>query len=435
MRTDEAIDLLARLCRQPSVSAEGTGIEEMARLLAGTMESFGVRAQVLPTGGHPAVVGEVRGRSDRTLLFYNHYDVQPVDPLDRWLSPPFEPALRDGRLFARGATDNKGNIVSRLMAVRALRESEEGLPVTVRFLVEGEEEIGSPHLPDFVRRHRDLLAAEACVWEDTFRDDPERAVVTLGNKGLTYIEITCRTADVDFHSTYAPIYPNAAWRLMSALATLRDADGRVAVQGFYDRVRPPTAEDEELLDRLPPIDLAERRARFGLRHLPVADGREAKRRHLTEPTLNLSGFHSGYAGPGAKTVIPSEARAKLDVRLVPDQDPAEVFGLIRQHLERHGFGDLQVEGAWGGHPSKSPAGHLARVMDEAARAVYGRPAQIEPFGTGSTPNWVVDRLLGIPVAATGIGANGSNTHAPNENVEVAALAKGIDYLAEIIRRF
>jgi acetylornithine deacetylase/succinyl-diaminopimelate desuccinylase-like protein len=430
----EAVELLNRLCRQPSISAQGAGVREMANLLAYEMEELEIKAELHETAGNPIVVGRAPGMAGRTLLFYNHYDVQPVDPVEEWESPPFKPTVREGRLYARGATDNKGNIVSRLMAVRALREMD-NLPVEVKFLVEGEEEVGSPSLAPWVEQHRELLRAEGCVWEDTFRDDPDTATITLGNKGMCYVQLECVTADVDCHSSYAGIYPNAAWRLLEALASLRDRSGRLLVKGFEEGIAPPSPEDLELLSRLPPMDMQRRQRKLGLRWVPYHDGSEARRVHLTEPTCNLAGIQAGYVGEGSKTVIPRMATAKVDIRLVPDQDPGKVFEALMAHLREHGFEDVQVRLIHATYPSKSPPGHLSRVMEEAALAVYGRPAQVEPWGTGSTPQWIASRLLGMPTAATGIGVVGSNTHGPNENVRLEDLRKGILYMAEIIRRF
>jgi len=431
---DRALPLLDRLCRQPSVSMQTVEIAEMAELLAGEMGALGIDAEVRRTAGHPVVVARVPGAGPKSLLFYNHYDVQPVDPLDEWVTPPFEPSVRDGRLYARGATDNKGNIVSRLMAVHLLRDIGP-LPLTVKFLIEGEEEIGSPSLPAWAGANRSLLAADACVWEDTFRDESDVATITLGNKGLCYLQFECETASVDFHSSYAGIYPNAAWRLVDALATLRGPDGRVAVEGFYQDVRPHTDEDRELLAKLPPIDIAARQRAFRLADVPHPDGRDARRVHLSEPTSNLAGLEAGYAGWGSKTVVPRRAVAKLDFRLVPDQDPERILAAIKAHLERHGYGDVRVTPLSSTPASKTPPGHLSRTMEAAALAVYGRPAQVEPWGTGSTPNWIASELLGMPTAATGIGVAGSNTHAPNESLGVEDLRKGILYMAEIVRRF
>ncbi|MBI2178237.1 MAG: M20/M25/M40 family metallo-hydrolase, partial [Candidatus Tectomicrobia bacterium] len=288
---------LQELCRQPSVSTTHTGIEEMAALVKRRMERTGFRATLHRTQGHPIVTGLLPGAGKKTLLFYNHYDVQPAEPLSEWTSPPFEARVVDGHVIARGATDNKGNIISRLAAFEALLAVRGELPCTVKHLIEGEEEIGSPSLETFIPGHKELLAAKGCVWEDTFREDVP--VLDLGNKGLLYLELSCRTANVDFHSSNGQIYENAAWRLVWALNSMKDENENVKVEGFFDDVVPLTPKEEELLRRIPPYGGAGRKRRFALRRfvLDLPD-EDLPRRHLTVPSFNVAGFDAGYTGEG-----------------------------------------------------------------------------------------------------------------------------------------
>ena len=432
---DQATRLLDRLCRQPSISAQGVGISEMAELLAREMHALGIDATVHSTPGHPVVVGCVPGGGTRTLLFYNHYDVQPADPLDEWVTPPFKPSIRDGRFYARGATDNKGNIVSRLMALEALRAAG-ALPLIVKFLVEGEEETGSAHLAAWAAANKALLAADACVWEDTFRDEPDVATITLGNKGMCYVEIECETASVDFHSSYAGIYPNAAWRLLEALATLRGPDGRVAVDGFYRDVRPHTDEDHALLATLPPIDMAARRRTFGLSHVPHPDGRDARRAHLTEPTSNLAGFEAGYRGAGSKTVVPRRAAAKVDFRLVPDQDPHEVAANVRRHLDARGFTDIAVRVLGAEFPFRTDlADPFVEVVRRSVEATTGRSALVYPTSAGTGPMHDMGPVLHLPMVSVGIGYWNARAHAPDENVRAADYRETVLLMADVLERF
>ncbi len=229
---EESLEELARLCRQPSVAAQGLGLAECAELTATMLREHGFRAEVLPTAGAPVVYGEAEGASDRTLLFYNHYDVQPVEPLELWDSPPFEPARRDGRLYARGVNDDKGHIVSRLAAIRALRAVHGQLPCRVKFVIEGEEEIGSTNLPAFVEANRDLLRADGCIWEFGLVNYEGAPVTYLGTRGIFYVELSARTLSHDAHSGLGgSIFPNAAWRLVWALATLKGPDERIRIAG------------------------------------------------------------------------------------------------------------------------------------------------------------------------------------------------------------
>src|SRR5579859_3773779 len=239
----EAQGLLEQLCRQPSVAAQNLGIEDMAAMVETLLIGAGFSTQHLyAEGAPPAIYGELRGRSSYTLLLYNHYDVQPAEPLNLWHSPPYEPTIRDGKFYARGAADNKGEIASRLAAIRALRATYGELPITLRWIIEGEEEIGSPHFEAIASKYADLLRADGCLWEGANFDESGRPSLTLGTKGLLYVQLDVQGTGVDAHSGSAPILPSAAWRLIQALATLRTPEGHVRIPGFYDAVRPPTKE-------------------------------------------------------------------------------------------------------------------------------------------------------------------------------------------------
>lgn len=418
---ERALADLERYCRQPTISAQGVGIAEGAALTAELLRAAGLDAHVLPTAGAPVVVGERRGRSPRTLLFYDHYDVQPPEPLDLWQSPPFEPTRREGCLFARGVADNKANIIARLFAVQALLATEGELPCGVRFVIEGEEEIGSPNLAAFVAAQRERLAADACIWETggvNWRDQP---TVHLGVKGILYVELLARAAARDVHSSKATLVPDAAWRLVWALATLKDASEVVRIAGFYDDVRPPSAAEREAARRLPDED-AELRASLGLPALLLGlSGAAARERDLYQPTCTICGLVSGYTGPGSKTVLPAEARAKIDFRLVPSQRPERVLELLRAHLDRHGFGDVAVRPLDAFvPPARTPLDHpfVALVAATAERA-YGAPPAIIPTMTGSGPMWLFTDVLGLPTASgAGAGYPDTRAHAPNEHIRL-----------------
>lgn len=437
-RAEQSIALLARLCRQPSISAGRVGLPEMAALLAGEMQALGISTHLEPTCTNvPIVRGTLRAPgAERTLLIYNHYDVQPVEPLERWTTPPFQPEIHDGRLYARGATDNKGNIVSRLAAVAALLATRDRLPINLEFLIEGEEEISSPGLPSYLDQNRTHFAADACLWEDTM-GRVDAPIVSLGNKGMAKVELLCRVAATNSHSAYAGLYPNAAWRLAAALATIKGPDEHVRIPGFYDAIRPLGPAEQEIVARLPPIDGANLRRVRGLARLvsDLADS-EIHARQSLEPTCNLSGLAAGYTGPGSKTVIPAEALARIDMRLVPDQDPAEIVSLLRAHLAAQGFDDIEVRDLGGSFPSRSPVDNpFNRAIDAASRAVYGKSAIFEPHQAGSTPQWVIGRYLGIPCSATGVGYVTCMSHAPDENIRIDHLIEGAKYMASIFCEF
>ncbi|MEK6709154.1 MAG: M20/M25/M40 family metallo-hydrolase [Nitrospinota bacterium] len=434
--TEKTVAGLQELCRQPSISTTRVGVEEMAALVHRRLERAGFRATLHKTPGHPIVTGLLPGAGKRTLLFYNHYDVQPVEPLSEWTSPPFEARVVDGAVVARGSTDNKGNIISRLAAFEAFLAVRGELPCTVKYLIEGEEEIGSPSLEDFILANKPLLAAGGCVWEDnTTREDIP--ILSLGNKGLCYLELTCRTANVDFHSSNGQIYENAAWRLVWALNSMKDERENVKVEGFFDGIRPLSPKEEALVERMKPYNFADRARKFELRgNLLGLSDRELTRRHLTEPSFNVAGFDAGYTGEGVKTIVSGRARAKVDCRLVVDQDPEKIRDCVRRHLDKHGFTDIEVKLLFRSLPAKSdPDADIVRACEAASRRLYGQDPIINPFGNGSTPTWVVLRHLGIPLASTGVGRITSRTHSANENLKIADLIDGAKWMAAITEEF
>lgn len=432
------LDELKSLCAQPSIAAQGTGIDACAKLVGSMLEKRGFEVEIYPTEGSPVVVAERKGLSEKTLLFYNHYDVQPPEPLDLWKSPPFEPEVREGKFYARGASDDKGHIACRLAALDAILENEGELPCTVKFVIEGEEEIGSLHLPDFVRQHAERLSADACIWEFGGVDQDGRPGLTAGLRGICYVELRVKTATMDAHSGLGgSIFPNAAWRLVWALSTLKGPDERIRLPGFYDRVQPPTPRDLELLAALP--DTSEQYKRiYGVKSFikGLTSGVELAREEVFTPTCTICGLTSGYQGPGTKTVQPAEARAKVDFRLVPDQRPEEVFEQLQTHLLKEGFDDVEVVLLGGEPPGRTDPDHpFLQMVAEAARPVYGKPQLIEPMNGGSGPVHVFIDALGVPIATAGVGYPDSKVHAPNENIRVEDFVNGARHTARIVMAF
>ena len=431
----ETIERLKTLVRQPSVSAQRVGVRECGEMTVEMLRDAGFDAELVPTADpdYPGIIAELKGASDKTLLFYNHYDVQPPDPLDEWETPPFEPTERDGYLYGRGVSDDKGPILARLAAVRAVRETTGELPVTIRWCMEGAEEIGSLGFHDFVEANADRLRADACVWEGGGVNWDGRPLITLGVKGLLYVELSCRSAATDSHSSYAPVVPNPAWRLVWALNTLKDPTERVALPGFYDSVRPALERETEAIAGLPDT------SRQFLHDLGVemavgeASGYEFRRRLIMEPTANIAGFGSGYTGAGAKTVTPAAATAKMDFRLVPNQDPDEIMASLRKHLDAHGFSDVEVSVLSAEHPARTPMDDpFVALVAETARSVYGGDAYFMPSMTGTGPQYPVQRILGAPVASCGIDYPGNRIHAPNENIRLDYFRLGVLHTAELI---
>lgn len=434
---DTFIDRAQWLCRQPSIAAQNVGIQEAARMVAQLMDEVGVRADLYATDGAPVVYGTAGGGA-RTLLIYNHYDVQPPEPLELWESPPFAAEIRDGKLYARGAADNKGNLVARLCAVEAWLRTRGRLPLALKFVVEGEEEVSSAHLHQFVREHRDLIQADGCIWEAGGKDIQENPGLYMGAKGILYVELEARGANRDVHSSQATIVPNPAWRLVWALATLKDRHEQVLIDGFYDDVVEPTPEEVEHLRRIAAQrDDDLRRRDLGLEaFLLGVTGLQLIKRNLYQPTCTICGFGAGYTGQGSKTVLPSRAIAKLDFRLVPNQTPEDILHKLRMHLAQQGFADIEVRVLGAEHPARTPVDSLlAQVMQETVKEIYGREAIVSPLMAATGPMYQLTAQFGIPTVGTGAGYAHSNGHAPNENIRLEDFVQHIKHVALIFERF
>ncbi len=436
---EDFVDRLITLCRIPSVAAEGgPAIAQAADAVLDLCRQAGVAAELVPTDDGPPIVLGHAGRGRRRLLIYNHYDVQPPDPLDEWITPPFEPAIRAGALFARGVADNKGNLVARLAAAQAYRETLGEPPLRLTFVFEGEEEVGSPHLESFAQAHADLLRTmDGCIWEAGYKDEADRPTLSLGLKGILSIELHARTANTDAHSASGGLYPNAIWRLVEALGSLRAPDGAVLVDGFLDAVRPPTAADMALLERWP-FDAETIQRRMGMRgFLGGLSGVPALRRLVFEPTCTINGMVGGYTGPGTKTVLPARAMAKLDLRLVPDLTPDLALGLVKAHLARRGFDDVEVVEIEGGlMPARTdPNAAIVHSALAAMTEVYGAGPVVHPSMAGSGPMYQLCQAYGIPAVSLGVGWGQSCTHAPNESIRIADFIQGIKVMGRIYGGF
>ena len=434
---DGVADLI-RLCHQPSVSAQGVGMSKMVQLLAQVMGEYGVITRILPVskGKYPVVYGLIAGESPVTLLFYDHYDVQPPEPLELWTSPPFEPVQREGKLFARGVSDNKGNIVARLLALRAFQKTKRNLPITVKFIIEGEEEIGSPNLGAFVKRNRNLLKADACIWECGGVNWKDQPIIMLGLKGILYVQLEARSASQDVHSSMGTVVPNPAWRIVWALASIKDMDEHIQIAGFYDNVKPPTEQEIKAIKAIPRDD-KETKQSLGLKEfIKGVTGFEYKSRHILEPICNICGINSGYAGQGSKTVLPCVAQAKLDFRLVPDQRPEEILSKLRKHLDRHGFSDIAIAPTTEGeNPARTPLDSpFINIVASTGKEVFGVEPVIIPSMSGSGPMYYFTDILGLPTAGIGVDYLGSRAHAPDENIRLADFILGTKHVAALLER-
>ncbi len=427
---------LSDLARQPSIAAQGVGLRETAEMVRARLATLGASARLIETPGAPVVYGEL-GERGPILMIYDHYDVQPPEPLHLWTTPAFEPTVRDGKLYARGVADNKGNTLARIQAVEAWLATMGELPVRLRWVIEGEEEIGSVNLEHFVDEHADLLrGSDGCLWEAGSKDVAERPVLSCGLKGIMYVELRLRYMPRDLHSANATIVPNAAWRLVWALSTLKNERDEITIDGYLDHVAPPPPEAIEAARGIPfEEDLLKQN--FGIdSFINDVSGWEAVYKNLFTPTCTLCGLDSGYTGEGSKTVLPAQALAKVDFRLVPNLQPNLVVDLLRAHLDRRGFHDIEIIELGGEPPARSPVdSRVALAARRAAETVYGVKPVVYPNMAGSGPMYHLCDRLGIPAVSAGCGYSGSNVHAPDENIRLADLYDHIRFFGQLMREF
>lgn len=431
------LEELKDFLRLPSVAAHRRSIPETAAFVRQRLEQIGAQVQMIePPDGAPLLYATV-GSGNRRLMVYDHYDVQPSDPDELWTSPAFEPTIREGKLYARGIADNKGNLMLRIQAIEALQQTLGTLPCEVAFLIEGEEEVGSPSMPHVLEHHSSLIYGDGMLWETGERDIDDRPQVTCGVKGMAYVELVARGAAYDQHSQFATIVPNPAWRLVWALNTIKGADGRVQIAGFYDPIRPPTPAEEAALQSMPDTDEA-LLAELGLpAFLDNLRGVERLRRHLFEPTCNIAGFGAGYTGAGSKTVLPSAAQVKLDFRLVPDMQPDQVIQQLRQHLDQHGFSDIEILSHSNAYPARASLdSHLVQSLLASAETVYQTRPVLVPTMAGTGPMYDLAQQFGIPAASgAGCGYARHQIHAPNENVRLEDYWLAIRWMGQFITDF
>ena len=427
---------LFEFLRIPSVSAKSdhnADTKRAADWVKSSLDKIGVPAKVYPTAGHPVVVGEWRNAPGApTVLIYGHYDVQPPEPLDLWTSPAFEPTIRDGKIFARGSVDDKGQLFLHVKALEAHLATRKKLPVNVVVIAEGEEEVGSEHLAQFVQDQKQLLAADAVVISDSAMFAPGLPSILSSLRGLAYFEINVQGAKSDLHSgSYGGAVVNPAMALARILATFHDAKGHIAIDGFYDKVREWPAKIREQMRSLP-FDDKTLMEETGVSSLGGEEGFTTLEKLWTRPTCEVNGLLSGYTGEGAKTVLPCKAMAKVSCRLVPDQDPADIEKLMKAHVARVAPKGVTVEvkTLHGGRPWRAELdGPIYEAAKAALRAAFGKEPVITGEG-GSIP--VVgdfERILGAPVLLVGFGLPGENAHAPDEWMSVENFRGGTRAMA------
>ena len=425
--------------RIPSVSARSEHDADTVRAAEWTADSLrkaGLHATVHQTAGHPVVVGEWRGApvGAPTILVYGHYDVQPAEPLELWTSPPFEPTVRDGRVYARGSVDDKGQLFLHVKALEAHLAVRGALPVNVIVLAEGEEEVGSEHLAPFIEANAEFLKADAVIISDSAMFAPGLPSILSSLRGLAYFQVDVQGPAQDLHSgSYGGAVVNPAMALARILATLHDANGRIAIPGFYDAVAEWPAHVREQMRSLP-FDDEHFRAETGSPSLGGETGYTILEQLWTRPTCEVNGLLSGYTGEGAKTVLPAKAMAKVSCRLVPDQDPTVIEGLMKAHVARVAPPGVTVtvNHLHGGRPWRA---ELSGPLFDAARRSLGAAFGREPVVTGEGGSIPVvgdfARILGAPVLLVGFGLPGENAHAPDEWMSMENFTVGMRAIATL----
>ncbi|MTW87906.1 M20/M25/M40 family metallo-hydrolase [Virgibacillus dakarensis] len=433
-QADKYIEWLVEACNQPSVSAQSRGMIEMKELVKYFLAKINAEVEEIKTDGYPIIYGEINSGKSKTLTFYNHYDVQPEDPLNEWVSDPFKTDIREGQIFARGVADNKGNLIARICAVHAYQKVYGELPVNLKFIFEGEEEVGSPHLNYFATNFPEKLDTDGIIWEGGARGAiDKRPHVSLGVKGICYVELICKGANYDLHSSEAAIIENPAWRLIWALNTIKNEQEEILIKGFYDDVTPLTKKDKQFIGTM---DFNEQETKdiYGIdSFVKNVSGFALKERLTAAPTCTICGIDSGYTGKGSKTVLPSVARVKLDFRLVPNQTSERTVQLLRKHLDLHGFKDIEIKQSHGLAPFNTNTEHpFVNVVLKSVDSVYKEPPVLLRNLAGSSPMSKLLKGKSIPAVQIGVANTQSNYHAPNENIFIDDYIQGIKVTANII---
>jgi len=459
---DDAIRDLQTLIRQPSVSAKNQGLVSCAHVVVQIMRKAGIDTRLLyldnllkaeqediapafPTSP-PLVYGEVRSKSNpngKTILFYNHYDVQPVEPIELWDEDPFSGKVAGNFIFGRGSADDKGELITRIKAVEYYLKKTGDVPCNVKFIVEGEEEIGSIHLNKYLSLYRERFECDGVIWESGFVDASGRSIISLGQKGILSVEIISKGPSRDAHSGLAVLIENPAWKLVKILNSVRDDKGEILIKDWYEEVREFTIEELSFINK-EPFDEEALKKEYGItKFLNNAKGIEVKKAFEGLPTSNISGLVSGYIGEGSKTVLPSIAIAKLDFRLVPDMIPEIQIKRLRKHIkayrsennDNYDHDDIEVRFIDGEPASRTPVHHpFVNIVKEAAAEVYG-DVIINVSSAGTGPMYYFDKLLGVPSVCIGGSDISNRAHSPNEYMRIDSLNKTIKCIAVILKKF
>ena len=436
---NELLNDLQTLIKQPSISAKNEGIEECSILVSKMLKKAGVSSEILRLNKNaaPLVFGEVKSKSNpsKTLLFYNHYDVQPVEPIEEWEYPPFSGKIIGNKIFGRGASDDKGELITRIKAVESYLQEYNDVPCNIKFCIEGEEENGSENIEKYLNKFKKKFSCDGVIWEFGYIDTKNRPIVGLGMKGLLYVELSVKESIRDAHSSFATIIKNPAWRLIDALKTLRDSDGKILIDGWNDDIIPLSQNDLKII-RKEPFDANDFKKEYGIKKF-VGDKNafEAKKALVAGPTCNIAGIESGYTGDGAKTVLPSTAKVKIDFRLVPNMDPKKQIKLLKLHLKRTGFNDVSIKVLNAEAAARTSTDEeIVDVVCDSAKKIFGDYIlNISNAGTGPMHAFV--DVLHAPCVSIGSSFIFCRMHSPNEFAKIDLLNKTTKCICMLIENF
>ena len=436
---DDLISDLQTLIKQPSVSAKNEGIEECAILVTKILNKSGISAEILRLKKNvaPIVFGEIKSKQNpaKTLMFYNHYDVQPAEPFDLWVDPPFSGTRKGNKIFGRGATDDKGELITRIKAVEACLKATGDVPCNIKFVIEGEEETGSAHIEEYLKKYKKKFSCDGVIWEFGYVDAKNRPIIGLGMKGLLFVELSVTESIRDAHSSLAVLIKNPAWRLIEAAKTLRDSNGKILIKDWYKEVIPLSKRDLKLIEN-EPFDENIFKKEFGLKSfLGNKKGLEAKKALVGDATCNIAGFISGYVGDGAKTVLPGSALIKIDFRLVPKMEPKKQMMRLKNHLKSKGFSDVKIKVFHGEAAARTDSSspfvnHVKTAVDK----IFGKSIlNVSNAGTGPMHPFV--EILKAPCISIGSTYMFSRIHSPNEFARIDLLKKTTKCICLIMQNF
>ena len=429
----KSIEDLKQYIALPSVSAKNQSITETAEFLKNLLQDFGADATVWIEYEYPVVFAEIKPKkpSNTTILIYNHYDVQPEEPVELWNSDPFELKITDDKFIGRGVSDCKADLISRITALKIYRQEHGDLPCNIKFLVEGQGEVASRHLEDYLKKYSDKLSADLIIWESGYKNEKEQFNFTGGNKGVLCFELEATSANIDLHSSFAAVVDSATWRLAQALDALRTPEGDIKIPGFYDDVVEPSQREIDLVNKATTPDL---KSKWDLQ-VPLLKNKSVNYNLTFNPTINIEGISSGWEGEGVKTVTPKAAKAKLEFRLVPNQDPHDLFDKLTKYLNDQGFKDIKVKYLLGEKGYRwdldSP---IVNKLIGTAEDFFGGADKVEalPSSPGTGPMYLLNEYTHASIVSTGVSYSKAGNHAPNENIRIKDYLDFIDFFDQFL---